>query len=229
MENLEDTEASRLPSIIDGSVTHWIGDLKAGDSDAATELWNRYFQRLIALAKDKLRKLNHKQAHDGEDVAQSAFISLCEGASHGRFDKLGDRDDLWRLMVVITSRKAADLSLRNQRRKRGGGRVMKESELVHPDAGDTMGETPLNAIIDSEPTPAFAAMLAEEFSKRLDMLPKAELREIALLRMQGYTNEEIAEKLGCALRTVARRLDWIRGYFKDGDHPSEALIGQPHE
>lgn len=212
-----------LESTVDGSVTHWIMDLKAGDSDAASEIWKRYFQRLIALARDKLRKLNHKQALDGEDVAQSAFISLCDGATHGRFDKLSDRDDLWRLLVVITSRKAADLNLRNHRLKRGGGRVVQENELVRPGIADSFADAPLNAIADDEPTPAFAAMLAEEYANRLAMLPKPELRQIAVLRMQGYTNEEIAAQLGCAVRTVARRLDWIRAYFKDGDDTTEAL------
>ena len=221
MENPgEEGEGSQRRSI-DGSVTHWINDLKAGDSDAASELWKRYFQRVIALARDKLRKLNHKQALDGEDVAQSAFISLCDGASHGRFDKLSDRDDLWRLLVVITSRKAADLNQRDHRLKRGGGRVIKESELIRPGVADSFGDAPLNAIADDEPTPAFAAMLAEEYANRLAMLPKPELRQIAVLRMQGYTNEEIAAQLGCAVRTVARRLDWIRGYFRDGNDSSE--------
>ena len=73
-----------------------------------------------------------------------------------------------------------------------------------------------------EPTPAFAAMLEEEYANRLAMLPKPELRQIAVLRMQGYTNEEIAAQLGCAVRTVARRLDFIRSYFKDGDDTTEA-------
>ena len=33
-----------------GSITHWIGALKAGDLAAAQPLWEHYFQRLVRLA-----------------------------------------------------------------------------------------------------------------------------------------------------------------------------------
>jgi len=38
-----------------GSVTHWIGRLKAGDPSAAQKLWEAYFQRLVRLARGRLR------------------------------------------------------------------------------------------------------------------------------------------------------------------------------
>jgi hypothetical protein len=76
-----------------GSVTHWIGLLKAGDQQAAQPLWERYFQQLVALARQRLRNMP-RRATDEEDVALSAFDSFCRDACRGRFPQLGDRDDL---------------------------------------------------------------------------------------------------------------------------------------
>ena len=39
------------------SVTHWIGQLRAGDPVAAQHLWEGYFRRLVGLARGKLQGL----------------------------------------------------------------------------------------------------------------------------------------------------------------------------
>ena len=85
-----------------GSVSHWIVQLKAGNQAAAQELWEDYFQRLVRLARRRLRGRSRRAA-DEEDVALSAFDSFCRGAEQGRFPRLTDRDNLWRLLVVITA------------------------------------------------------------------------------------------------------------------------------
>ncbi len=77
-----------------GSVTHWIGRLKAGDGDAAQRLWEAYFARLVRLARAKLPG-HRKHVADEEDVALSTFDSFCHGARDGRFPKLTDRNNLW--------------------------------------------------------------------------------------------------------------------------------------
>src|SRR3974390_2696829 len=91
------------------SVTHWIEQLRAGAPIAAHPLWEGYFQRLIELARAKLQGLPRRAA-DEEDVALSAFASFCRGVECGRFPQLTDRDDLWRLLVTITARKALHLA-----------------------------------------------------------------------------------------------------------------------
>src|SRR5436305_7405580 len=106
-----------MPS--DRSVTFWIGQLKAGDSLAAQKLWEGYYGRLVGLARARLRGAGVRAA-DEEDVALSAFASFCRGAEHGRFPQLADRDDLWRLLVVLTARKAWHRRRDEQRPKRGG-------------------------------------------------------------------------------------------------------------
>ena len=104
----------------EGSITHWIHRLKEGDSVAARKLWEGYYRRLAALASKKLRG-TRRRAADEEDAALSAFASFCLGAAEGRFPDLCDRDQLWRLLLVITARKAADQTAREGRAKRGGG------------------------------------------------------------------------------------------------------------
>src|SRR6478672_9490680 len=91
-----------------GSVSHWIHLIKAGENDAAQPLWERYFQRLARFARKELQG-NPRRLADEEDVALSAFDSFCRGAAAGRFPQLADRDDLWRLLLVITARKAGRL------------------------------------------------------------------------------------------------------------------------
>jgi DNA-directed RNA polymerase specialized sigma24 family protein len=189
----------------EGSVTRWIGDLKGGDSDAAGELWRRYFESLTRFARTRL--LNTSRAvEDEEDVALSAFDSFLTAAAGGRFPKLEDRNDLWRLLVTITARKAADLAERQQAQKRGGGRVVGESIL----AGAVPGGEFFDALACPEPTPEFAAMVAEECRLRLEGLPEEIQRQIAILKMAGLSNQEVADRLGCGLRSVVRKLALIR-------------------
>src|SRR5262245_47055389 len=108
--------------VSDGEVTRLVQQVKQGDPGAAHELWQRYFARLVALARQRLRGSPRRVA-DEEDVALSAFDSFCRRAEQQRFPRLEDRDDLWQLLVMITARKAADLANHDNRLKRGGGVV----------------------------------------------------------------------------------------------------------
>jgi DNA-directed RNA polymerase specialized sigma24 family protein len=194
------------------SVTGWLGDLKEGHQAAAQPLWERYFAKLVDVARAKLRRMKRGTADaDEEDAALSAFNSFCAGAARGKFPQLADRDDLWRLLVVITARKAMAQANRQARQKRGGGRVIEEAVLFgqHLESGDG-SLAGLEQIAAGGPSPEFAAMMAEECRNLLDALDDDALRQVAMSRMEGYNNDEIAAQLGCARRTVARRLDLIR-------------------
>jgi DNA-directed RNA polymerase specialized sigma24 family protein len=196
----------------DASVTQWIDRLKAGDPDAAQRLWERYFRRLVGLAKKKLRTAPRRAA-DEEDVALSAFDSFCRGAGQDRFPRLHDRLDLWQLLVLLTARKASDLAQHERRQKRGGGGVLDEAALPGP-AGSSAPGAALEQIEGPEPTPAFAAQVAEEYGRLLDRLDSPDLRTVAMRKVEGYDNEEIAAQLGCGLRTVERRLRLIRSVWE---------------
>ena len=100
---------------------------------------------------------------------------------------------------------------RQGRQKRGGGRVVEEAVLFgHGLSGADGSIAGLERIAADGPTPEFAAMMAEECRRLLDALDDESLKQVAVSRMEGYSNDEIAEQLGCARRTVARRLDLIR-------------------
>jgi DNA-directed RNA polymerase specialized sigma24 family protein len=192
-----------------GSITRWIDDLKAGDAAAAQPLWERYFDRLVRMARARFMASRRRGAEaDEEDAALSAFDSFCAGAARGRFPQLTDRQDLWRLLVVITGRKARAILERHRCQKRGGDRIT--IGLGGPSSDYSEEGLRLEQIAGHEPTPEFAAMVAEEYERLLERLGDDDLRQVALWRMEGFTNDEIAEKLGCARRTVARRLDLIR-------------------
>jgi DNA-directed RNA polymerase specialized sigma24 family protein len=194
----------------EGSVTRWIGQLQAGDAAAAQPLWERYFRRLVGLARKKLRD-TPRRAADEEDVALSAFDSFCRGVQRGRFPQLDDRDNLWRLLVTLTARKAFDQVRDEHAQKRGGGAVSGESALLNAD-DSTAG---LEQILGREPTPAFAAQVAEECRRLLDLLTDNELRSVAVWKMEGDTTEQIAAKLACAPSTVERKLRRIRGLWAE--------------
>jgi DNA-directed RNA polymerase specialized sigma24 family protein len=194
-----------------GSVTLWLARLKAGDPAAAQPLWEKYFHELVERARQQLGH-TPRRAADEEDVALSAFDSFCRAAARGRFPQLDDRHDLWQLLVVLTDRKAIDLIHRERRAKRGGGRVLDEGALT---AGDGPGaETPLGRVEGPEPDPAFGVLMADACRRLLDQLQDPELRAVALWKMEGYTIEEIADKLGCVPRTVDRRLRLIRSAWE---------------
>jgi hypothetical protein len=129
--------------------------LKKGDAAAIERLWADYFQRLVGLARKYLPK-DSRRAADEEDVALSAFQSFCKGAAAGQFPKLDDREDLWRLLVVITLRKARRVTRRGQAQKHGGGRI--SDSAFFPD-GRSQSPGSLAEVLAAGPTPAFAAEL----------------------------------------------------------------------
>ncbi len=189
-----------------GSVTHWIGALKDGDDEAARELWQRYFDGLVRVARNRLGNARRAVA-DEEDAALSAFHCLCRGAAAGRFPQLADRDNLWRLLATLTAQKAIDQQRHEGRDKRGG-------------RADARGQAPAEGELDAlvqiagrEPSPEFAALMDEQYRLLLDRLEDDGLRRIANWKMEGDSNDEIARRLGCGLRTVERKLGVIRAIW----------------
>jgi DNA-directed RNA polymerase specialized sigma24 family protein len=203
-----------MPS--DASVTHWLDLLKSGDRDAVLPLWERYFHQLVARARAALDPAPRRAA-DEEDIALSAFDSFCRGAEQGRFPRLDDRDDLWRLLLTITARKASHQVRNECRACRGGGKVTAAADLPRTGAEDSQVE--LGWVVGSEPTPELAAQVAEECRRLLDKLGDDDLRSIAVWQMEGHTVEEIAVKLGRSERTVARKLVVIRDRWCEEGRP----------
>jgi RNA polymerase sigma factor (sigma-70 family) len=183
------------------SVSVWIRELQAGNQAAAQQLWEHYFNRLVHLAQQRLPNRLRRHA-DEEDVALSAFNSFCRGAERGRYPQLADREDMWRLLVTITAHKAIHAVRNEQRLKRGG------ANRASADAGNA--DFVLEEVIGREPSPEFSLQVAEELDKLLAMLKDPTLQSIAVWKMEGYTSEEISQKLNCTVRTVERKLRLIR-------------------
>jgi DNA-directed RNA polymerase specialized sigma24 family protein len=179
----------------DDAVTVWLNQLKQGERAAVAQLMQRYFQRLVQLARARLRTRPGLAGYD-EDVALSALKSLCLGAEEGRFPKLDDRHDLWRLLALITVRKALNLQRRQASR-------------------DQTGQADIEGLLSREPAPELAAELAEECRGLLDRLGDSRLETIALLKVEGHSNGEIAERMGCGLRSVERKLHRIRVLWEE--------------
>jgi RNA polymerase sigma factor (sigma-70 family) len=189
-----------------GDVTQWLRRLQQGDREAVQKLWENYYRGLVCLARKKLGALPRRAA-DEEDVALSAFDSFCRGAEKGRFPRLDDRGDLWQVLVMITTRKAADLVVHEGRDRRDWRR--RQDRPADPNASGSI----LRTLIGQEPDPGFAAEVADEFERLLGRLPDDELKQIALRKLEGYTNEEIGEQLELAPATVERRQRLIRKHW----------------
>jgi DNA-directed RNA polymerase specialized sigma24 family protein len=187
----------------EGSVSQFFDAMRAGDSAAAHKLWERFFPRLHALARKALAG-RPQRATDAEDAVQSAFASFFRRAREGAFGAGLDRGDLWSLLGVIAVRKARRQARREAAAKRGGGRVLDEAALAGPD--------------DLAALDALAARPAADFDlhceELLGQLHDDELRTVALLRLLGHKNREIAELLECTERKVERKLNLIRLSWK---------------
>jgi DNA-directed RNA polymerase specialized sigma24 family protein len=201
-----------------GSITRWYEALKTGDRQAAGPLFNRYFGRMIRLARAALCSgARDLAAADEEDAALSAFESFCTGAENDRFPQVDGRDDLWRLLAIITVRTARAQARRQRRLKRGAGLVRRETDLAGSRAGSA---GILDSALAREPEPEFTAAAQEELRRLLDLLGDDTLRQLAIWRMEGYTCDEIAQKFGCTRRTVARQVGLIRKLWcTAGDGP----------
>jgi DNA-directed RNA polymerase specialized sigma24 family protein len=190
------------------SVTLWLGQLQAGDSAAAQQLWQRYLERLLRLASRKLGDLPRRVA-DEEDVVLSAFHDFLRGVEEGRFARLDDREDLWQVLVMLTERKAIGLRRHEQADKRGGGQVRGES-VLEADFALSSAAAGIGQLAGCEPTPQFAAQVQEEYGRLYGLLTDDTLREIARGKLEGHTNAELATRLNMSLRAVERKLQLIR-------------------
>jgi DNA-directed RNA polymerase specialized sigma24 family protein len=196
---------------VDDPVTLWIDQLRQGDDSAARSLWEHFFHRLYELAKHKLR-LRTRPAYDEEDAAQSAFHSVCAGIIAGRFPKLHDRDSLWRPMLVITAQKVSNRHWYDQQQRRDVRRNLSSSVFSNSENDFVAGGIDL---VSGEPTPEFAVEFMDVCERLFQGLEDATLKEIATLKMEGYTDIEVADRLKCSRRTVQRRITIIRRHWED--------------
>lgn len=188
----------------DASVTLWLKKLEEGHDNAATRLWDLFFERLVQLVQRRLAG-SHDRLADAEDIALSAFASFCRGVENKRFPELKDRHGLWALLVSITIHKLLHVQRDQNRLKRGRG-----FRQVGQDVETEDGPAAIDLILSREPTPEIAAQVAEQYDRWMKALESEELVRLTNWKLEGYTNDEIAAKCGLATRTIERKLNLIR-------------------
>jgi RNA polymerase sigma factor (sigma-70 family) len=214
----------RSPSSSQASVTQWLERVQSGrDDNAAQQLWQRYWRQLAAVARRRLRELGARcRAQDEADAVQEAFAAFFRRVEEGAYPDCHDRNDLWCLLVKIADSKARQLARAERRRKRGSGKVRGDSAMmgrgsVPGNAFDRIAgaarELPLAEPTLEEPSEAFVDQLLDTVSLCYGSLDSTE-REVLRGRMQGYTNDEIAARIGCVTRTVERKLKVIRSRWQ---------------
>ncbi len=190
----------------DDDITLYLPRMRDGDDEAVEVIWRNYFEQLVRYARRKLEGVRTREA-DEEDVALSAMHSFWRGMKAGKFPKVEDREDLWKLLVTITARKATAQRRRQHAAKRGGGRLWGESFFEH--RGDESQKEGIDQVA-AEPSPDFADDVVANCRALLDVLEDSTLRQVALWTLEGYRPAEIAQRLGCARRTVERKIERIR-------------------
>ena len=196
------------------SISQLLSALKRGDAEGQQALCERYFQRLTQLARQRLERIGaRRRAADEEDVVLSVFESLFRRAEQGQFPQLSSRDDLWRLLFTMVDRKSKNQVRHERADKRGSGRVAGESVFEKRSDGENSPgiEARAEAI---EPTAAEIAELSDVIQVAFESLDP-EYRQIAELRMQGYTVAEVAEQIDKSIATVERRLRVIRATWEE--------------
>ncbi len=182
------------------NVSHWIDLVKGGDSAAANRIWHHYFDRLVRSVRGRLAGHN-RAVSDEEDIVLSVFDSFYAAAEQGRFPDLADRDDLWRLLLRMSARKVIDKRRHDRRQRRGG-----DVEVLSLD-GD---EKTIIEAIGQEPSPEMVLTMQESMEQFFSHLGVGHLRDLAVAKLEGYSNAELARQFACSERTIERRLHLIR-------------------
>ena len=183
-------------------VSHWIDQVKDGDSLAANQIWQHYFDRLVRTVRQRLHGQN-RAVSDEEDIVLSVFDSFYVAVEKGRFPDLSDRYDLWRLLLRMSARKVVDKRRHDLRQRRGG------NVNIHSLDQENSDENAIQAI-GNEPTPEMVMMMQESIEQFFSHLGVGQLRDLAGEKLEGYSNAELAKRFDCSERTIERRLHLIR-------------------
>ncbi|MFO0899471.1 MAG: ECF-type sigma factor [Pirellulales bacterium] len=189
-----------------GSISRYLEGLERRDPEAVRAIWDRYYAALVRYTRIRLAGVRRRD-FDEEDVALSAFQSVCDSAAARAFTRLHDRQDLWHLLALVAARKAANERKRLGRLRRGGGQVRGDSALCAGRASTVPGFDGLAANVAP---PDLQVEESEAFTRSLASLDDPMLCTIAVARLEGFTSREIAVRLRVAERTIERKLRIIR-------------------
>ncbi len=185
---------------VDDKSEEWLQRLNSGDERAFEFLWNRFFRKMVAIAKQRIPQ-THRGVRDEEDIALSAFKSFCLGFKAGDYVETQSVDCIWPLLVRITINKANDHLRRNLRQKRDSSRNVQISP------------TDLEALAIEDDACGLDTAANEIIASLIDSIQKTgdhDLMLIVLNTLQGEPPSEIAKRMECSIRTVQRKLQTIR-------------------
>lgn len=184
------------------TITECLALVKDDDSLAEHHIWQHYHARLLRLAKARMCGQSDPLV-DEEDIVLTAFHSLLSGIKDGRFPDLRDRHDLWQLLIMLTERAAVQQFRYESAKKRAGTvRALPRGEE-------------LEQVLEQKTDSRFVDCFCENVEARLQQLHEDVQRRIAVMRLQGYTVQEIADQLACSKARVERKLRLIRAVWLD--------------
>jgi RNA polymerase sigma-70 factor (ECF subfamily) len=189
-----------------------MADLKAGNQEAAAQIFQRFAHRLIALARSRLNAVI-RQKVDPDDVVQSVFRSFFARQADGQWN-LESWESLWGLLALITVRKCGHHIEYFRAERRDVHREVPGT----PAADDSSSSWQTMA---RDPTASEVAMLAETVETLLSSLEPRD-RQIVERSLQGEGAVEISTRVGCTERTVRRVLERVRKrleQLRGGDNP----------
>lgn len=172
---------------------------RTGDQEAARRLFNRYVDRLAAVAR---HRIGHRLTArvDPEDVVQSVFRTFFGRVRDGQYS-IDEPDDLCKLLTKITVHKTLRQVEYQQAARRNPGQETRQ--------GDSAQERMMD-ILSRDPSPEATVNFIDEFQHFLNGL-RREDRTILELRFQGLDNDDVARKLGVSDRKVRRVVERVRG------------------
>ena len=186
-----------------GSITRWLNNLRAGQSQAAAPIWRRYQAKLVSLASQQL-EANPDRAVDGEDVVQSSFRNVCLAVQNGKYPDIDNREDLWGLLYIATVN-----------RVRQHYRELKAVKRSHISSRQTLKPSILEDL-QSPFAEAQMADLLEYLLSRLDLEdPSHLLRKIALLYLDDHSASSIAKLLQKRKTNILISLRLIRNIWQE--------------
>ena len=188
-------------------ITMFLKNSRGIGEEGAQAIWESYLPKLMRVIENKLRN-SPKRAVDSEDIAQNAMLSLFNGLKENKFDSVANRDELWALLVTITARKVTRERRRAMAKKRGEGNTRGESVFVV--AGQVDDYYGINQVLDENQMPESADRVLETYEELLPEISDQKTRDTVMLRMEGYTNPEIAERMKCSVSRVEQRISKIR-------------------
>jgi RNA polymerase sigma-70 factor (ECF subfamily) len=150
-----------------------------GDRDAFAELYDRYGKTAYGLAHRVTR-----DAQLAEEVVQEAFLTVWRQAT--RFDARRAKPSTW--LLTIIHHKAVDVVRREQLRRTEPAEGLEE----RPDTTDVARE-------------AWLVLQHEQVQEALASLPDPQREVIELSYYEGFSQSELAARLGEPLGTIKSR------------------------